>query len=222
MNPSHAGSHRLLVESMKEKRPYFIELNKDYYIVYPGVFSPKYFSDTAFFMRKIIVRKNEEFLEIGSGTGIIAIAAARKGAKVTATDINPAAVRNTESNAALHSVSIAVKKGSVYAPVRGKRFDTIFWNVPFCCVERKQISPSERAIFDTGYGHLKEFILKAPKHLNPRGRLLIGFSSTIGEYDLLKGYLVQAGMKHHVIAKTTVKTMKPAKPVKLELIEAAL
>lgn len=104
------------------------------FLVYPGVFSPIYSSDTAWFAEKIVpFTKNKTFLEIGSGAGIIACLAANFGASnVVATDINPQAVKNTISNSKLHSLNISVREGSVFDPIdNDEKFDIIFWNHPF-------------------------------------------------------------------------------------------
>ncbi len=63
------------------------------------IFFPKYFNDTEIFAQNLPVKKNDEMLEIGSGTGVISIFAGIKGAKrVLAIDINPDALKNTEEN----------------------------------------------------------------------------------------------------------------------------
>lgn len=51
--------------------------------------------------------------DIGCGSGILAIGAARLGATVTAVDIDPAAVASTRENAASNAVSVRVTQGSV-------------------------------------------------------------------------------------------------------------
>ena len=51
--------------------------------------------------------------DIGCGTGVLGIAAAAKGARVDAVDIDPVAVRVTEENAARNRVRLQVHTGSV-------------------------------------------------------------------------------------------------------------
>ncbi len=50
------------------------------FIAHPNVFSPKYFHDTKFFAENLPIKKDEDFLEIGCGTGVCSIFAAWKGA----------------------------------------------------------------------------------------------------------------------------------------------
>ena len=40
------GTLKILNESRKEKRKYFVNINQKKFVVYPNVFSPKYFKDT--------------------------------------------------------------------------------------------------------------------------------------------------------------------------------
>ncbi len=68
-------------------------------------------------------------LDMGSGTGVLAIAAAKRGAEsVMAIDIEEWAYKNSLENAALNDVSIIVEKGDV-ALIKGQSFDFIFANI---------------------------------------------------------------------------------------------
>lgn len=185
-----AGTKQILDESQKETRPYTVQVNGLDIIVYPGVFSPKYFHDTEIFARHLPVIPGQALLEIGPGTGAVSIAAAYKGAeRVVAVDINPQAVANTQANIEAHHLEerISVRHGDLYdALAEGEKFDTIFWNVPFGLVsKRKKLSDLEKAIYDPGYQTLERFFREAPRHLRLCGGLVIGFSSTLGKLERL-------------------------------------
>lgn len=216
-----AGTKQILDESTKEKEPYKVTILCRRFIVYPNVFSPKYFFDTEFFARNIKVKEGEDFLEIGCGTGSISILAALKGARrVVAVDINPSSVKNTRENVRLHGVQKVVKvyHGDVYSPLKsGEKFDVIFWNTPFGYVRSKKLSLLERAVFDPYYSAMKEFINGAEAHLKEGGRLLIGFSTTLGHFSVLKRLLDNAGFQMQLVSK--VKSTE-VHPVKFQLYEA--
>src|SRR3989344_3046583 len=75
------------------KETHNVEMLGKNFVVFPTVFSPKYFKDPEFFAKELPIKKGETFLEIGCGTGIISIFAVFKGASdVVAIDINPKSV----------------------------------------------------------------------------------------------------------------------------------
>ena len=214
------GTAGILRKSQKEKKKYYTKILGKRFVVYPNVFSPKYFKDTEFFAKEIPIKKGEEFLEIGCGTGIISIFVALKGAsKILAVDINSNAVKNAKENAKLHKVEkkLKVLYGDLFQPIRkGAKFNSIFWNTPFGYVKRK-VSMLERAVFDPGYKATKRFITESKKYLKKDGRLLIGFSSTLGHLNLLKKLLKREGYKMKLIKE---KKSKEKYPVKFQLYEA--
>jgi methylase of polypeptide subunit release factors len=213
-----------LEEMLREDMPYEIAFAGKTFIVRPGVFSPRYFDDTLLFATHFPYREEEQFLEMGSGTGIISALAALNGAKnVIGIDINPAAAKNTQENARLHDVDSRVSaiNGSLFGPIRNEKcFDTIFWNLPYVNVTRNELTTIERAFFDTNYRTIRAFIAEAHQHLRPEGRLLLGFSSTIGDGPLLNEIL-----EHHNYRTTTISSELrnyPAqrKELQFELLEA--
>lgn len=183
-------TERILQESHREKEKYFITLEGERFIVYPGVFSPKYFSDSEYFAEIVPLKKDSEFLEIGAGTGVIAILVALKGAKkVVATDINSLAIKNAKENVDRHRIAdrVTVLKGDVFEPLSSDdKFDIIFWNFPFGYVEDETIDVERRALYDPHYAGLKKFIGGLRDHLKNNGRAFLGFSSDIGDFPKLK------------------------------------
>lgn len=208
----------------QEKEPYSVEIQGRTFQVLPGVFSPKYFHDTAFFIDSL-PNLEGDFLEIGPGTGAISIFAMFKGAnKVTAIDIDPVAVKNTKINIQKHGLEgrIKVLNGDIFGPLKDKYdFNFIFWNVPFIFTEKKDLSFVEKTVFDSNYESLNRFIKEAVQYLGPKGCLLIGFSSTMGRIEILLDCLSQNNFSHQIIARSN-KEYNSAGPVDLELIEARL
>ncbi len=78
-----------------------------------------------------LVEPDERWLEVGTGSGVVACALARAGARVVATDIDGAAVRNARLNVALGHLDVDVVEGDLFAPVEGQRFDVVVANLPF-------------------------------------------------------------------------------------------
>lgn len=69
-------------------------------------------------------------LDMGTGTGFIAIMLARAGVDCTATDINPAALRYARAMAADHGCRIEWIQSDLFEDVRG-RYELILFNPPY-------------------------------------------------------------------------------------------
>jgi release factor glutamine methyltransferase len=73
----------------------------------------------------------KKFLELGAGSGLLSIYAAKRGASVVATDINPIAVRCIEANVAENSVSVATVYSNLFDALPRQVFDFIAINPPY-------------------------------------------------------------------------------------------
>jgi len=119
-------------------------------------------------------------LDLGTGSGILAILASKLGAKrVVATDISRRAVSAAIDNARLNGVdNIEFRLGYLYEPVREEVFDLIICNPP--------MTPSPRPLPRYTWGGsdgrriIEPVIMGASSHLKDRGRLLIPVISLIG------------------------------------------
>src|ERR1700756_4425069 len=88
-------SHRFI---LSRKRPTRSQVAGFVMVVPPTVFHPKIFLTSAFFAEFVLGLdlRGKSFVEIGAGSGILSLSAAKAGAiSVTALDINPAAVEAT-------------------------------------------------------------------------------------------------------------------------------
>ena len=71
-------------------------------------------------------------LDVGTGSGIHALLAARHAKHVVATDVNPRALAYTALNAGLNELdNIECRNGSFFEPADGETFDLITCNAPF-------------------------------------------------------------------------------------------
>lgn len=113
-------------------------------------------------------RRVERALDVGCGSGVQALLAARHAGQVVATDVNARALTFTEINAALSGfTNVECRQGSLFEPVAGETFDLITSNAPYV------ISPENRLIYrDAGFeaDELSELIVRsAAEHLNEDG-----------------------------------------------------
>lgn len=144
--------------------------------VLPGVFSPRYFTDSFWFAKQLRdLIGTSSLLEVGTGTGIIGLACALEGSEVVATDINPGAVENAELNAGRHDVDMDVREGSIFEPIsEDESFECIFWNHPFNKWDEEVDDMLLKAGFDRDYAHLREYVSEGHKYLATSGRFLLG------------------------------------------------
>ena len=211
----------LLNLNQKEKKKYIVEILGKKFVVYPKVFSPRYFNDIELFARELIYIKGERMLEIGTGTGAFAILAVLKGKanRVIATDINPAAIKNVKENVRMYGLNrkIRVIKSDLFKKLKNEKFNIIFFNAPFCFTKKKKLTILEKALFDYNYKTLNDFIYECKKHVTERGRIFLGFSSFFG--DIVRLYKIANYHKKRIKVIKQIKTKRNGQQVTLEILE---
>jgi hypothetical protein len=118
---------------------------------------------------------------------------------VTAADINPEAVRNTELNAARHGVANRVRalhSDMFDGLAPEERFDTVFWNsnvihVPDEFVYTRHL---QHAVFDRCYAAHRRYLCDGLTRLTESGRLFLGFNS-LGDIDELHRLAAASGAR---------------------------
>jgi release factor glutamine methyltransferase len=145
------------------------------------VFHPKFFLSSRYFARYIenLPLKNKNVLDMGTGSGIAGIAAAKKGAKVTAVDLNALAVQLAQENARMHNLNGAMQyiESDLFARLdSSQKFDIITFNPPYYAGEPKN---SAQAAFFAGenFSTIERFLAQAPQYLSENGRIIFILSS---------------------------------------------
>jgi len=147
-------------------------------IVLPGVFDGIRLRSGAFLAQTFAalpIPATPRVLDLGTGSGIGAIFAARRAARVVATDINPDAVRCARMNAeALHlDYKIETRAGDLFGPVRGEQFDAILFNPPFYRGQPRDMADRAWRSPDV----FERFLYELPAYLCPGGFALIVLST---------------------------------------------
>jgi release factor glutamine methyltransferase len=142
-----------------------------------GVFHPGLFFSTSVLAAEIErrARRGLTVLDVGCGGGLLAIAAARAGATVTAIDINSAAVEATIANAAANRLAVAVLQSDLFAALVGRSFQLVVVNPPFFA--RDPVDDAERAWFaGADLGYFDRFFAGLDAHLATGGTTLMVLS----------------------------------------------
>ena len=101
--------------------------------VHPDVFPPKFTLSTQILLNFMdgMDLQGKSVLELGCGSGIVSLLAASKGAKVTATDINPIALDYLSQAATEQDLDVAIKHSDLFEALSNTYFDHIVINPPY-------------------------------------------------------------------------------------------
>jgi len=168
-------------------------------LYYPGlrideredVYSPG--EDSILLIESLDIDDGERVLEIGCGTGVVAIHCAKNGADVTAVDINPSAVELTRKNAAANGAYMDIRLSDLYEDI-DSHYDTIVFNLPYLPVDDKGTLEKAWSGGDDGIGPLPKLLNDVKDRLLPRGRFVIVVSSLMDQQrlgEVLSGYDVK-------------------------------
>lgn len=137
--------------------------------------------DTYLLADNLKIKRSDSVLEIGTGTGIIAVKASKLAHKVVGVDINPYAVECTRKNAEINDISLDVRLGDLFEPVGDEKFDLILFNTPYLPSDDDDLVGDELDAAWNGGKDGREvidrFIDELPKHLNSNATVQIVQSS---------------------------------------------
>lgn len=150
------------------------------------------------------VKPSDRVLDMGTGSGIVAILAAARSSDVVAVDVNPKAVEAARANAVLNHVAdrITFAVSDVFEAVKGS-FDLIIFDPPFRWFKARDLLELSHA--DENYRALRAFMGEVRRRLRPGGRILLNFG-TSGDIDYLYHLIDEAGLKKEVLATDEVVT----------------
>lgn len=183
------------------KRVFFDDLVFD---VFESVYEPA--EDSFLLAQALQIKKDDYVMDMGTGCGIQAVAAAKTAKKVLAVDINPAATSCTAHNATLNHVEdrIDVRTGDLFEPVNAEEtFDVVIFNSPYLpseVGEEHDLASRAWTGGESGRRVIDLFIARVKAYLKPHGRVFLVQSTLSNVGESLK-MLAAQGLNVKVIAE---------------------
>ena len=150
-------------------------------------------------LAKIPQDANFNILDLGTGTGALAVAIAsqRHQAKVTAVDSSKAALEvATENSQTLNLKNVRLIKSDWFAQLQNEKFDLIVRNPPYIAENDGHLKQGDLrfepitalASGEDGLNDIRRIIQEAPSYLNPNGWLMLehGYDQAGRVAELLK------------------------------------
>ena len=172
------------------------------FLVYPDTFWP--FADSLPLVKHFEIAPGESVLDVGTGSGVIAVFACYRGAaRVLGVDINPAAVRSATHNALMHGFAgtMEVRQSDLFDALDGESFEVITANLPF----RNKLAHDVVAMsqWDTDFQTNTRFFDGVRQHLRPGGRIYF-VQSNFGEIEAMMRLARAAGLQIAELARETI------------------
>jgi len=157
----------------------------------PGVFHPGVFFSTPIFIKFLqdVDFQDKKVLDIGTGSGLLALFAAQKGGIVTALDIHALAVETTRRNAAVNGLALTVLQSDLFDALPPQPFDFILVNPPY--YPRAPRNKAEHAFFAGEHlEYFEKFFRQVPSYITAETKIWMILSE---DCDLEKiGQLAEA------------------------------
>ncbi len=169
--------------------------------LHPDVYEPA--EDTFLLAETVEVNPGEMALDVGTGTGIIALLMARKAKRVLGVDVNPKALELAKKNALLNGIrNVEFRLSDLFENVSG-RFDVIAFNAPYLPGEQEEVIDLALVGGERGREIIDRFIREVPDYLTEKGRVYLVQSSITGIGETLNLFR-KVGLRAEVVAKRHV------------------
>ncbi len=193
---------------LSQKRTWITRAGGFRLVVHPTVFHPRYFLSSEYFAEFLshLDLRGKRVVDVGTGSGILALAAARAGAEnVIAADINPNAALTAAENARANGFDDRVSAlccDLLSALPPRPLFDVILSSPPKHAGEPRDLA-------DRGwhagprYCEIAALFDQSRERLKPGGRLYVMVSSD-SDLDLFSSFMARAGFQARLVAERSI------------------
>ena len=167
--------------------------------MHPTVYEPA--EDSMLLADNLGVCGGDVVLDMGTGTGFLALLAAIKAKKVLGVDVNPRAIEVARENALLNNIkNVEFRVSDLFSDIEGEVFDLIIFNPPYLPVDELDMLGRSWSGGSKGLGVIKRFLKSAPDYLKEGGgiRLLV---SSLNDLDELREILNEKKFRFEILAK---------------------
>jgi release factor glutamine methyltransferase len=166
---------------------------------HPDVYGPD--EDSYLLADNMKTPTGSRVLDVGTGTGILALTAAKYASSVVGVDVNPKAVELAKENARANGLrNVIFLEGDLFSPVKKEKFDVIVFNPPYLPVEEYDALGKAWSGGRGGMEVIKRFLAEAPAHLTEKGVIFLLLSS-LNDFAEVKKLLGGHGMVPEIVAE---------------------
>jgi release factor glutamine methyltransferase len=172
------------------------------------VFAPS--PNGSFYANALHIHSGDRVIDIGTGSGVLAIYAALQGAEVCATDIETEAVELAIKNCLLNKVQADIRQGAMFGDFSGT-FDVIAANLPNEIVPpvyADKLGKHAAETFDGGEKGNKfilELLAESKKYMHKKSRLYLPVHSLTDYHEVLQVALSQYQVRLLALANLPAK-----------------
>lgn len=166
-----------------------------------GVFHPGLFFSTKFLISYLNTKNlaNQNLLELGAGSGLISIFCQKKGAIVTASDINQVAIHQLAINAEKNQSTLEIVQSDLFNQLKQRIFDWVIINPPY--YPRNPKNEEEHAWYcGEKFEYFYQLAKQLPTHIHHNSRIIMVLSEDC-DLPRIQKILTQQGIVMELLVK---------------------